>query len=851
MDDPRDIGSAEPFKFAANMYREKHWDVVPLPPREKRSPPTGFTGRINKNRFALDSEIAEWFAATKWVDLGTDPKTGRKLRRPPWAKGNIAVHPGRKIVINGVEYEAIGIDVDDYGDKHGYSHLRELEEDLGTLPDTWISSARTDCRSGVRWFLTHYGWEYKGKVAESIETIQHIHRYGVVWPSWHPETRQQYYWYEPGRLPNGRDVAIEIPSVTDLSLLPEAWYKYLLKGFRSVDNQPIDLASMSTELIEWAKEHFGKSDKMCRRVMYALRKKTDEIENSPDHHDPLVAGHMNLLLLATEGHTGCLLALRSMEQAWMQRIESEGDASDRTPWLAKAELARSREGALRKTKGAIDDGSRALVVVDPCAISSQIPIEEKYTKGQVRMAHRMVQRYKGNLIFVPNVGWYVWDGIRWQEDTENRVSQYVLRTVHKALRVAKAKYEEAAALPAGPAQDALNEQAKKLSADAAVCQSSSGIDGVLKIARTYPQFARPAKDLDTEPYLINVQNCTVDLLTGECREHNPLDLITKVCNVVFDPNEFANFNPKTHCPKWFKFLEEVLPDAEVRDFMGQLMGLSLVGTQLEHVLVILYGNGRNGKGVFEEVMRHVWGDYSVSAASDLFSAQPGSHTTSQTDLMGKRLVIIDETESNANVSEALVKKMTGGGQHTARRMRQDNIRFQMTWLAVMVTNYLPPIAGTSAAIWDRLVVVEFPRYFNSEERDKFLRDTLKEENNGIFMWAYKSWLAYQRNGSNLVLPQLILDAGKEYRHSHDKIQMWIDQCCQIGVGDLFKSKPVDLIKDYHDWSLNEPGAQQLGKKQFLEALRRKDFRYDKATAKIVGLRVNPNRVQSRAKGAAE
>lgn len=457
---------------------------------------------------------------------------------------------------------------------------------------------------------------------------------------------------------------------------------------------------------------------------------------------------------------------------------------------------------------------------------SDMPIEESLAKGQVRMAAGLCNTYHDKLIYVPEIGWYWWDKKRWQEDSLGKITQFVLATIAKAMKIAGKRMQS------GDHEDTV--YGDKLWQDAESCQSAAGIEGITRIARTWKGFATPVTSLDADPYTVNLQNLTLNLKTGETRNHDSADLITKIANAQYDSS--------SQCPQWLEYLTKVLPDSEVREFVQVLMGLALAGTQLEHILVIFKGNGRNGKGVFEDVMRHVLGDYAVAAASDLFTASPNAHTTSQTDLMGSRLAVIDETESDARLSEALLKKMTGGGTHTARRMRQNNIRFAMTWLPLMITNYLPRVTSQGADIWDRLVIVDFPTYFKPGEQDKFLREKLKTETDGIFMWAYEGWRKYQQDGYRMTLPESVVAAGLEYRHSQDKLQMWIDQRCQIGHGDLFKTKPTVLLDDYNTWVRSQESAELLTKKQFLDLLRRKNFSYQTNRAVLVGVRLDPSRV---------
>src|SRR5215218_2429048 len=64
------------------------------------------------------------------------------------AASNIAIH---------MPDDCIGIDVDHYNGKIGGATLAQLEQELGPLPPTYISTARNGGVSGIRWFRTEPG----------------------------------------------------------------------------------------------------------------------------------------------------------------------------------------------------------------------------------------------------------------------------------------------------------------------------------------------------------------------------------------------------------------------------------------------------------------------------------------------------------------------------------------------------------------------------------------------------------------------------------------------------------------------------------------------------------------------
>jgi phage/plasmid-associated DNA primase len=122
--------------------------------------------------------------------------------------------------------------------------------------------------------------------------------------------------------------------------------------------------------------------------------------------------------------------------------------------------------------------------------------QEVKHSGQLAMAVKFAAFANGQLIFVHGIGWHHWDGMRWKQD-ESGATQRMLYDFYKS------EWKAAYALPKMERDRAIQEIKR--------CESSGGIEGVLKIARTLSQFATVANDLDADPYLLNCANGTLDL----------------------------------------------------------------------------------------------------------------------------------------------------------------------------------------------------------------------------------------------------------------------------------------------------------------------------------------------------
>src|SRR5262249_36320059 len=159
---------------------------------------------------------------------------------------------------------------------------------------------------------------------------------------------------------------------------------------------------------------------------------------------------------------------------------------------------------------------------------------------------------------------------------------------------------------------------------------------------------------------LNTPSGTLDLETFELRPHRFTDYLTKITGAAYDPTAL--------CPRWEAFLEEVLPDPEVRAFMQRSFGYALTGLTTEQCLWFLYGLGRNGKTTAINAARKVLGDYAAStqASTLMVKAKGDDKRNDIAVLRGARFVSATEAEQGQQIAEALIKQITGQDPVTAR-----------------------------------------------------------------------------------------------------------------------------------------------------------------------------------------
>ena len=168
-----------------------------------------------------------------------------------------------------------------------------------------------------------------------------------------------------------------------------------------------------------------------------------------------------------------------------------------------------------------------------------------------------------------------------------------------------------------------------------------------------------------------------------------------------------------------------------------------------------------------------------------------------------------ETERDHRLAAALMKNLTGGDPITARGLHRDPVTFQPAHTVLMVTNWLPKVAGNDPAVWRRMRVVPFDVTIPEAERDPALGDRLQLAADAVLSWAVAGWQEYQQRGMDA--PDAVQAATADYRQRSDAIARFIDE--RLLVNPHMFVTVSELWAAWESWAADD-GAEPITKRDF-------------------------------------
>lgn len=287
--------------------------------------------------------------------------------------------------------------------------------------------------------------------------------------------------------------------------------------------------------------------------------------------------------------------------------------------------------------------------------------------------------------------------------------------------------------------------------------------------------------------------------TIELRSHRMEDFFTYTLDYPYDPQAM--------CPQWHWFLDRVLPEPESQQVLREFIAYCLMkGHHLEKML-LLYGEGLNGKSVTLEVIEYLLGSMNVSylSLSDLTNDD-----VKRAGIEGKKLNI--SHESGKDVNPNVLKQLTSGERVLIKHLYIDPRETNDYGKFIAAFNQLPK-AEITFGFFRRLLIIPYEVTIPKDEIDRQLPQKLKSEISGVLNWVVGALPGLMSRNEFTVSPKCEM-ALEHYRLQSDSVRLFVNEQCQQSD---FTTKGSELSNAYRNYCY-ESGLRPIGKQRFYERL---------------------------------
>ena len=234
---------------------------------------------------------------------------------------------------------------------------------------------------------------------------------------------------------------------------------------------------------------------------------------------------------------------------------------------------------------------------------------------------------------------------------------------------------------------------------------------------------------------------------------------------------------------WLDSLDTIFcGDAELIDYVQQIVGMAAVGRVYMEALIIAYGEGSNGKSTFWNTIARVIGTYSGNMSADALTMGCKRNVKPElAEAKGKRLLIASELEEGVRLNTSIIKQLCSTDEIFAEKKYKDPFSFTPSHTLVLYTNHLPKVGAMDSGIWRRLIVIPFNAKITGRHDRKNYADYLVGNAAPYIMaWIIEGARKAVGNNFRIPLPKCVEDAIAKYRQDNDWLGHFLADCCELG-----------------------------------------------------------------------
>jgi phage/plasmid-associated DNA primase len=280
------------------------------------------------------------------------------------------------------------------------------------------------------------------------------------------------------------------------------------------------------------------------------------------------------------------------------------------------------------------------------------------------------------------------------------------------------------------------------------------------IIETYKECGvRNDINFDDKWWLFAFNNLVYDMKDGTFREHKYDDYISMTCGYDWREPTKEEINTVN------ELINKIMPIEEERESFLQILSTGIDGRCLEK-FIIFNGNGRNGKGLIDDLFLLLLGDYGmIGNNSILFENSKTGSNPEKANIHKKRYVVFREPPERQKFENSIIKELTGGGLFSARGHHESDTEKELNLTMIVECNKKPLFSEEPKES-------EIQRIIDIYFRSTFVTDTEKvDPDNYIFLANQEYKTKEFQHKHKFALFHILISEHKKYLNNNSTLKL--------------------------------------------------------------------------------
>lgn len=284
------------------------------------------------------------------------------------------------------------------------------------------------------------------------------------------------------------------------------------------------------------------------------------------------------------------------------------------------------------------------------------------------------------------------------------------------------------------------------------------------------------------------------------------------------------YDPQAKAPIWQKFLDKVLPDKALQYILLEFIGYCFVKDIKLEKMLILFGSGRNGKSVVNEIIHALLGKENVTSFSVTSLCDPKSQTRA---LLENTLLNYSQEFGSGKFDLDIYKTIVSNQKIEVKKLYQNPYVIENYGRIISNCNTLPRVTENKDAFYRRIMILPFKVRIPEEEIDINLANKIiSEELPGVFNMVIDGMKRIVKQ-NKFTYSEIIEEELKKFRKDSNSVLSFLDDENYI-TSKTDKVRISNFFQIYINYC-TQNNYQPFSSAKFNEQLRDAGFDIDKGT----------------------